>query len=60
MLPREIDVMGRKLKLKKTCGRLVDCTFDDLCNKVLIISGIVVQSSDPFTQKNVASVLFAI
>ncbi|KAJ8314746.1 hypothetical protein KUTeg_006896 [Tegillarca granosa] len=30
-----LEVMGRKLLLKRTCGRLVDCTFEELCMKPL-------------------------
>ena len=29
-----LTVMGRQLKLSKVCGRLVDCTFNELCSKV--------------------------
>ena len=27
-------VLGRDLHLRKTCGRLLDCTFNELCNRV--------------------------
>ena len=32
--PRDLQVMGRKLTLQKTCGKLLDVTFNDLCMKV--------------------------
>ncbi|KAK2179498.1 hypothetical protein NP493_484g00031 [Ridgeia piscesae] len=33
--PQTLTVMGRKLHLKKTCGSIVDCTFEELCMKPL-------------------------
>jgi len=32
---RELTVLGRKVKLSKTCGRVMDATFKDLCMKPL-------------------------
>ena len=32
---QQIEVLGRTLTFEKTCGRIVDTTFDDLCNKPL-------------------------
>lgn len=32
---RELIILGRKLRLPKTCGRLLDTTFVDMCTKAL-------------------------
>ena len=32
--PRELTVMGRKVLLQRTCGRILDTTFHELCIKV--------------------------
>ncbi|KAJ8270622.1 hypothetical protein GJAV_G00117240 [Gymnothorax javanicus] len=31
--PRILQVQGRKLFLRKTCGTLADCTFEELCDR---------------------------
>lgn len=33
--PRTLTVFGRALHLKKTCGRILDASFDDLCEQPL-------------------------
>ncbi|XP_026197998.1 lactation elevated protein 1 homolog B isoform X2 [Anabas testudineus] len=33
--PRLLTVMGRDVILKKTCGSIADCTFDELCGRPL-------------------------
>ena len=39
--PRDLQVMGRKLTLQKTCGKLLDVTFNDLCMKVGSVTRII-------------------
>ncbi|KAM6960760.1 AFG1-like ATPase [Aplochiton taeniatus] len=31
--PRVLNVHGRKLPLRKTCGTVADCTFEELCDR---------------------------
>jgi len=31
---RHIEVLGRTLKFEKTCGRILDVTFPELCCRV--------------------------
>ncbi|KAI0223292.1 AFG1-like ATPase [Lamellibrachia satsuma] len=33
--PYTLTVLGRKVHLSKTCGSIIDCTFDELCMKPL-------------------------
>ncbi|XP_024147532.1 lactation elevated protein 1 homolog B isoform X3 [Oryzias melastigma] len=33
--PRVITVLGRRLTLRRTCGSVADCTFDELCGRPL-------------------------
>ncbi|XP_041832309.1 lactation elevated protein 1 homolog B isoform X3 [Melanotaenia boesemani] len=33
--PQVITVLGRDVTLKKTCGSIADCTFDELCGRAL-------------------------
>ncbi|XP_059212198.1 lactation elevated protein 1 homolog B isoform X2 [Centropristis striata] len=33
--PRLLTVLGRDVTLKKTCGSIADCTFDELCGRPL-------------------------
>lgn len=35
MKPRTLEVLGRKVYLPVTCGRVLDCCFDDLCSKAM-------------------------
>lgn len=32
--PRVINIMGRNVKFAKACGRVIDCTFLELCDRV--------------------------
>lgn len=32
--PRVINIMGRNVKFAKSCGRILDTTFDELCDRV--------------------------
>lgn len=32
--PRVINIMGRNVKFAKACGRVLDCTFEELCDRV--------------------------
>ncbi|KAF3849932.1 hypothetical protein F7725_019651 [Dissostichus mawsoni] len=33
--PRLLTVLGRDVRLEKTCGSIADCTFDELCGRPL-------------------------
>ncbi|KAF7657989.1 hypothetical protein LDENG_00019440 [Lucifuga dentata] len=33
--PRVLNVHGRKVRLNKACGTIVDCTFEELCDRPL-------------------------
>ncbi|KAK2856178.1 hypothetical protein Q5P01_004913 [Channa striata] len=33
--PRQLTVLSRDVKLKKTCGSIADCSFDELCGRPL-------------------------
>uniref|UniRef100_A0A8C6WVV3 AFG1 like ATPase b n=1 Tax=Neogobius melanostomus TaxID=47308 RepID=A0A8C6WVV3_9GOBI len=34
-MPRELSIQGREVTLRKTCGSLADCTFEELCGRPL-------------------------
>lgn len=34
--PRTLTVLGRDVTLRKTCGSIADCTFDELCGAVSV------------------------
>lgn len=34
--PRTISIKGRNVNFQKTCGRVLDSTFDELCDRVNI------------------------
>lgn len=34
--PRSLKVHGRTLTLNKACGTIADCTFEELCDRVMI------------------------
>uniref|UniRef100_A0A3B4B5K4 AFG1 like ATPase a n=1 Tax=Periophthalmus magnuspinnatus TaxID=409849 RepID=A0A3B4B5K4_9GOBI len=34
-VPRVLNVQGREVTLRKTCGSVADCTFEELCKKPL-------------------------
>lgn len=36
--PRLLTVLGRDVTLEKTCGSIADCTFDELCGRVSVLS----------------------
>lgn len=44
MRPRTLDVFGRRVEVAKTCGRILDATFDDLCGKPLGASDYIIIS----------------
>lgn len=35
--PRVINIMGRNVKFGKSCGRILDSTFDELCDRVSLL-----------------------
>ncbi|KAJ0026809.1 hypothetical protein NQD34_017809 [Periophthalmus magnuspinnatus] len=35
IVPRVLNVQGREVTLRKTCGSVADCTFEELCKKPL-------------------------
>lgn len=32
--PRVINILGRNVKFAKSCGRVLDSTFEELCDRV--------------------------
>jgi len=32
--PKTLIIKGRNVHFNKTCGRVADCTFDELCDRV--------------------------
>ncbi|KAJ2946930.1 hypothetical protein O0L34_g16273 [Tuta absoluta] len=42
--PRVINIMGRNVKFAKACGRVLDCTFEELCDRPLGASDYLVIS----------------
>jgi len=34
--PKTLTIKGRNVTFEKTCGQIVDCTFDELCDRVCI------------------------
>lgn len=35
--PKILTIKGRNVTFEKTCGQIVDCTFDELCDRVSCI-----------------------
>lgn len=35
--PRVINIMGRNVKFAKSCGRILDSTFEELCDRVSLL-----------------------
>lgn len=35
--PRVINILGRNVKFAKSCGRVLNSTFEELCDRVCII-----------------------
>lgn len=35
--PKILTIKGRNVTFEKTCGQVVDCTFDELCDRVRTI-----------------------
>lgn len=35
--PRVINILGRNVKFEKSCGRILDSTFEELCDRVSLL-----------------------
>ena len=47
-IPKVLQVFGRELTLPRTCGGLLDTTFNDMCVKVSKFSKLIFNSLQTF------------
>lgn len=38
--PKTLTIRGRNVTFEKTCGQVADCTFEELCDRVRLISNV--------------------
>lgn len=58
--PRLLRVLGRDVTLKKTCGSTADCSFDELCGRVSVLSWFVLPFTSVIVKQNRCSVFSSI